>query len=92
MAALANVALTNTFDEHRIRTNQIIFKLNEVETTPINFTSNTTNVLTVSASARLGNTVFLSSNALSRFGGTISGDLEITGNLTISGTGTLNLL
>ena len=36
MPTLANVALTDTFDTWRIRTNQIIVSLNSVDTNAIN--------------------------------------------------------
>jgi len=59
MAALANVTLTNTFDEWRTRTNQIIYKLDEFEIgNTIYLASNSANALTLSGTANLGANVF----------------------------------
>jgi len=61
---IPQVSLSDTYDVWRIRTNQIIVKLESLE-------GNTTNSL---------------SNTYSKFGGNITGDMVITGNVTISGT------
>lgn len=59
MATLANVTLTNTFDEWRTRTNQIIYKLDEFEIgNTIYLASNSANALLVSGTANLGANVF----------------------------------
>lgn len=59
MAALANVVLTNTFDEWRTRTNQIIYKLDQLEVgNTIYLQSNSSNALLVQGTANLGSNVF----------------------------------
>lgn len=91
MALLANVALTNTFDEWRVRTNQLIVKSNQLDTTDIvTFVSNTATI-NVSGEFRLGNTVYLNSNAFPTTGGTITGNTTFSANVTITG-GVLDLL
>lgn len=86
---LANVALTDTFDQWRTRTNQIIVNIDQIENANIRFVSNTSTINT-SGNVRLGQTLYLNSNALPTTGGTIGGDLIINGYVRI--TGTLDLL
>lgn len=81
MAALANVVLTDSFDTWRVRTNQIIVKLDQLETNAVNIVSNTS-VITVSGRGTIGNTVYITSNAFPTTGGTITGNVTITTNLT----------
>lgn len=81
MTALANVALTNTLDEWRIRTNQIIVKLDQVESNSIVSVVSNTSTINVATSI-YGNTVYLNSNAFPRTGGTITGEVYLSGNLT----------
>jgi len=58
--ALANVDLTNTFDEWRVRTNQIIYKLDEFEIgNTIYLASNSANSLLIQGTANLGANVFM---------------------------------
>jgi predicted acyltransferase (DUF342 family) len=84
--ALANVTLTNTFDEWRVRTNQIIYKQDELEGNVANsliaMTSNVANAL------NYANTAFLSKAQ----GGTVSGNVlfsgvfaNVTSNVNVSG-------
>jgi len=87
--ALANVALTDTFDQWRTRTNQIIVNLDQIENSNIRFVSNTSTINT-SGNVALGGTLYLNSNALPTTGGTIGGDLTINGYVRI--VGTLDLL
>jgi hypothetical protein len=87
--ALANVAITDTFDQWRIRTNQIIVNLDQIESSNIRFVSNTSTINT-SGNVRLGQTLYINSNALPTTGGTISGDLTINGYVRV--VGTLDLL
>lgn len=112
MTALANLSLLNTFDEQRIRINQIIYKLDQDENNAINIISNTSTI-NISGKATIGNTIYIDSNAYSRLGGDITGNVYITGNMvsnvvnantifvreifatgniTVSGTGVINLL
>lgn len=91
MALLANVALTNTFDEWRIRTNQLVVKTNDLETSNIVTLVSNTATINVSGEFRLGNTVYLNSNAFPTTGGTITGNTTFTANVTITG-GVLDLL
>lgn len=88
MATLANVALTNTFDEWRVRTNELVFKTNLLDSGAL--VSNSS-VITVSGNPRLGNTVYLTSNAFANTGGTITGNTTFTANVIITG-GVLDLL
>lgn len=83
MVALANVVLSDTFDTWRTRTNQIIVKLDQLETNAVNIVSNTS-VITVVGRGTVGNTVYLSSNALPNTGGAITGSLTISSNLSIT--------
>jgi hypothetical protein len=90
--ALANVTLTNTFDEWRVRTNQIIYKQDELDGNVANaligVSSNTANALNYANSSFLrlstGNTV--TGNVL--FSGVYnntSSNVHMTGNVSISG-------
>lgn len=83
--ALANVALTDTFDQWRTRTNQIVINLDQIENSNIRFVSNTS-TFNVTGNAKLGQTVYFGSNALPTTGGSISGDLTVTGYVRIIGT------
>jgi len=89
---LANVTLLNTFDEWRVRTNEIIYKLDAVETANANvyFVSNTSTI-NVTGIVSIGNTVYIDSNAFPTTGGTITGDVVI-GGTTIYANGTINML
>jgi predicted acyltransferase (DUF342 family) len=86
---LANVALSDTFDTWRTRTNQIIVNIDQVENSNIRFVSNTSTI-NVTGNVKLGQTVYIGSNALPTTGGTINGELVINGNVRI--TGILDLL
>lgn len=89
--ALANVTLTNTFDEWRVRTNQIIYKQDELEGNVANalvgVASNTANALNYANSSFLrltGNTV--TGNVIFQGNYTnISSNLTVTGNTTLAG-------
>jgi hypothetical protein len=87
--ALANVALTDTLDTWRIRTNQIIINLDQIEKTNVRFISNTSTIWGT-GNIRLGEILYLSSNALPNTGGTITGSLNVNQTLTV--TGNINLL
>jgi cytoskeletal protein CcmA (bactofilin family) len=80
MALLANVTLLNTFDDWRTRTNQIIYKLDQIETNTLNVISNTATI-NIRTSA---NIIFIDSNALSTSGGTISGNMNVSNNLNVT--------
>lgn len=82
MPALANVLLTNTFDEWRTRTNQIIVKLDQLETANIRVVSNSSVIQITNPDVTLSNTVWLTSNALATTGGAITGNLSVSGNIT----------
>lgn len=91
MPALANIALTNTFDEWRTRTNQIIVKLDQIETANIKHVSNSSVIQITHPNPELGNTVYFTSNAVSNTGGAITGNLSVsftttTGNLAVTQT------
>lgn len=86
MALLANVALTNTFNEWRVRTNELVLKTNQLETANIVTVVSNTATINVSGEFRLGNTVYIDSNAFARTGGTISGNTTFTANVIISGS------
>lgn len=91
MALLANVALTDTFDQWRIRTNQLVVKTNDLETANIVTLVSNTATINVSGEFRLGNTVYLNSNAFPTTGGTITGNTTFTKTVTII-NGVLDLL
>lgn len=95
MAISGNVALTNTFDQWRIKTNETITAFNSLELANVRFVSNTTNTIQISGGStldvRLGNTVYISSNALPVTGGTITGNV-IIGYTVIYSNGTINML
>ena len=90
MVALANVTLLDTFDTWRTRTNQIIIKLDQLETNAVNIVSNTSTI-TISGRGTIGNTVYVSSNALPNTGGTISGNLTIQGTAFVANISAANL-
>jgi serine acetyltransferase len=85
MAVLANVALTNTFDTWRLRTNALLTRVNQFTINESAFYANTltANVRFVSSgSTRLGTT---GSNRT-----IVNGLLTVNGNITISGNTSLN--
>ena len=85
MAVLANVALTNTFDTWRLRTNALLTRVNQFTINESAFYANTltANVRFVSTgSTRLGTT---GSNRT-----IVNGLLTVNGNITISGNTSLN--
>lgn len=87
--AIANVTLNNTFDEWRTTTNQLIVKSDQLEIT-LNASFNQANT-----ALSTGQAAFAKANAAlaNTSGTTFSGDLIITGNLTLSGASAiLNLL
>jgi hypothetical protein len=86
MPALANVVLTNTFDEWRTRTNQIIVKLDQIESANVRLQSNSSVIQIGNPDGKLGNTIYVTSNAVSNTGGSITGSLSISAN-----TSTANL-
>lgn len=86
MAALANVALTNTFDTWRLRTNALLARVNQfaIDETSLYATTLTANVRFVSTGAtRLGTT----GTNRTIVNGLLSanGNLNVSGNTTISG-------
>lgn len=87
---LANVTLLNTFDEWRVRTNEIIYKLDAVETGNVRFVSNTATI-NATGNVSIGGTVYIDSNAFPTTGGTITGNVVI-GGTTIYANGTINML
>jgi hypothetical protein len=82
--ALANVATTNTFDEWRIRTNQIIYKLDEVEgNTSNSLANNNANVAAtiIQLQANVANTINYANTAfLAITGGTLTGNVAFSGS------------
>lgn len=98
--AIANVALTDTFDVWRIRTNQIIVSIDGVEVrtnaafTQANTARTTANAgyTTANAGYTTANAAFVTANAanstassaLQNTSGTLAGTLTITNGLTIS--------
>ena len=85
MALLANVALTNTFDTWRTRTNNLVTRLNQfaIDESKLYANTITANVRFVSAgSTRLGTTG--SHRAI------VNGLLSVNGNIIISGNTTIN--
>lgn len=78
--ALSNVALTNTFDEWRVRTNQIIVITNRLDDGNVRVVSNSSVIQISGGDAKIGNTVFISSNALPTTGGTLTGNLAFSGS------------
>lgn len=91
MASIANVALTDTFDTWRIRTNEVINKIDQFETEPVYIVSKSNNVIQIQGVGTLGNTVNITSNAFAVTGGTITGNTTFSANVMITG-GVLNLL
>lgn len=86
MASIANVALTDTFDTWRIRTNEVINKIDQFDTSPVFIVSKSNTVIQVEGRGTLGNTVNITSNALPTTGGTMTGDFVI-GSTTIRANG-----
>jgi hypothetical protein len=85
MAVLANVALTNTFDTWRLRTNALLTRVNQytINESALYANTLTANVRFVSSgSTRLGTT---GSNRT-----IVNGLLTVNGNITISGNTSLN--
>lgn len=85
MPSIANVALTDTFDTWRVRTNEVINKIDQFETIPV-FIVSKSSVIQVDGIGTLGNTVNITSNALPTTGGTMTGDIVI-GSTTILANG-----
>jgi len=91
MAVLANVALTNTFDTWRLRTNALLSRVNQFTINESAFYANTltANVRFVSlGSTRLGTTG--SNRTIVNGLLTANGNLNVAGNTTISGNITVN--
>jgi hypothetical protein len=91
MALLANVALTNTFDTWRTRTNNLVTRLNQfaIDESKLYANTITANVRFVSAgSTRLGTTA--SNRTIINGLLTANGNLNVSGNTTISGNITVN--
>ena len=91
MAVLANVALTNTFDTWRLRTNALLSRVNQFTINESAFYANTltANVRFVSTgSTRLGTTG--SNRTIVNGLLTANGNLNVAGNTTISGNITVN--
>lgn len=84
------VALTNTFDDWRSKTNETIIAYNQLEAANIQFYSNTSNTLQINganvSNIRLSNAVYLSVNALPSTGGNLTGQLNIS-SLSIRSNG-----
>lgn len=59
---IANVSLTNTFDEWRIKTNQVITIANEIDAGNIFTAASNTAAITVSANVTRGGTLYISAN------------------------------
>jgi hypothetical protein len=92
MALLANVSLADTFDTWRVRTNQLII-LADQNGTFANLGFNQANAAYVVANAAYGKANTAEANSLPLLGGTITGNLTITGNVVANGTNSIiNLL
>ncbi len=89
MTAIANVSLNNTFQEQMTTLNQVIVKLAQVESNSVNLASNSS-VIQLSGTVGTGNVIYITSNAFSANGGTIGGNVVISGNLQVKNTTTLN--
>lgn len=89
MTAIANVSLNNTFQEQMTTLNQVIVKLAQVESNSVNLASNSS-VIQLSGTVGTGNSIYITSNAFSANGGTIGGNVVISGNLQVKNTTTLN--
>ena len=89
MTAIANVSLNNTFQEQMTTLNQVIVKLAQVESNSVNLISNSS-VIQLSGTVGTGNSIYITSNAFSANGGTIGGNVVISGNLQVTNTTTLN--
>jgi len=89
MTAIANVSLNNTFQEQMTTLNQVIVKLAQVESNSVNLVSNSS-VIQLSGTVGTGNSIYITSNAFSANGGTIGGNVVISGNLQVKNTTTLN--
>lgn len=89
MTAIANVSLNNTFQEQMTTLNQVIVKLAQVESNSVNLISNSS-VIQLSGTVGTGNSIYITSNAFSANGGTIGGNVVISGNLQVKNTTTLN--
>ena len=90
--ALANVSLSDTFDTWRTRTNQLIILADQNSTfANLGYTQANSAYLQANTAYTRANTA--EANSVPTIGGTISGNLIITGNLTLSGANAiLNLL
>lgn len=89
MTAIANVSLNNTFQEQMTTLNQVIVKLAQVESNSVNLASNSS-VIQLSGTVGTGNSIYITSNAFSANGGTIGGNVVISGNLQVINVATLN--
>lgn len=82
--ALANVSLTNTFDEWRTRTNQIIFKLDELEGNVANdlaAAEASIVAVVVQLQSNVANSINYANNAfLLKTGGTLTGNVSFSGS------------
>lgn len=81
MPISGNVALTDTFDTWRGKTNETILAYNKLESGQITIVSNTSNTLQINGSntsqtSPVG-TVYFSVNALSTSGGTVTGTINL---------------
>lgn len=92
MALLANVSILDTFDTWRIRTNQLIILADQNGTfANLGFSQANTAYLVANAAFAKANNA--EANSVSTLGGTINGNLIITGNITVSGANSvINLL
>jgi len=84
--SLANVALTNTFDEWRTRTNQIIVSLDQNDTiTALAYNkANSANYYTYLVDANTSSAFLKANNALANTTDiTFSGNLKYTGNVNV---------
>jgi len=89
MTAIANVSLNNTFQEQMTTLNQVIVKLAQVESNSVNLVSNSS-VIQLSGTIGTGNVIYITSNAYSDNGGTIGGNVVISGNLQVYNVATFS--
>ena len=82
--ALANVALTNTFDEWRTRTNQTIYYLDRIELNVANAMANSSSNVSaaiIQLQANVANSINYANTAfLAKTGGVITGNVTFTGS------------
>lgn len=81
MPITGNVALTDTFDNWRTKTNETIVAYNQLELANIRFVANDSSVLKINGAGSfdvsLSNTVYFDIQALSSTGGNVSGTVNI---------------